>query len=288
MKRTLYLCQAKGLKVKVDGPSLWIEQKGSAGKRVPFQMIEHAVVLGNIVLETGVLTSLSEFNIPVTIFSKKGTNATVMVCYDEKFPQYYHRQKVFYRSPQNKERFMNIVRHWRRRVQISALKRYSKTLLKRFKEQGLRDEAFKKIIRNETLLFHDRYNMVFGIVRGLLCQLILTELKKARLDPAIGVIHRRHPHALVQDIAYMLEAEVHVQSLQFFKSRSHEPLITDLGVTSEGMHDIALRFENRRMAIYELVNQVIDTIVEAIFELEAKGQIRRERNDNENSLSCML
>jgi hypothetical protein len=211
-----------------------------------------------------------------------------MVCYDEKLPPYYHRQKVFYRSPRNRERFLNIVRHWRRRVQVSALKRFSKTLFKSYKQQGLKDEAFKKIIRNETLLYYDRYSMVYSIVRGLLCQLILTELKKARLDPAIGVIHRRHPHALVQDIAYMLDAEVHVQALQFFRTKTLESLITSIGVTSEGMHNIALRFENRKMVIRDLINQVIDSIIEAIIELEAKAEIKNQgiRRD-ENSLSCL-
>ncbi|RMG69108.1 MAG: hypothetical protein D6710_09305, partial [Nitrospirae bacterium] len=217
------------------------------------------------------------------------TNATVMVCYDEKLPPYYHRQKVFYRSPRNRERFLNIVRHWRRRVQISALKRYSKALLKKFKEQGLKDETFKKIIRNETLLYQDRYSMVYSIVRGLLCQMIITEVKKARLDPSLGVVHRRHPHALVQDIAYMLDAEVHVQAMQFFRAKTLEPLITSIGVTSEGMHNIALRFENRKMAIYELINQVIDSIIEAIIELEAKAEIKKQRTEkDEKPLSCML
>ncbi len=287
MKRTLYLCQTKGMKVRVDGPSLWIEQKGRAGRRVPFQMIEHAVILGNIAIQTDVLTSLSELGIPVSIFSKKGENVTMVLCYDEKIPPYYHKQKVFYRSPENRERFMNIVRHWRRKTQIAALKRYSKELFKKFKQDGLKDEAFKKIIKHETLFYGDRYSMVYGIVRGLFCQMILTEVKKARFDPSLGIVHRRHPHALVQDIAYMLDAEVHLQTMQFFRSSAREPLITSIGITTDGMRDIALRFENRRLALNALVNQVIDSIVEAIIELEAKAELKRSNRD-ESPLSCML
>ncbi len=289
MKRTLYLCQSRGLKVKVDGPSLWIEQKGSSGRRVPFQMIEHTVILGNIAIQTDVLTALSELGIPVSLFSKKGENVTMVVCYDEKIPPYYHRQKVFYRQPKNRERFMNIVRHWRRRTQQSTLKRYSKTLLVKFRQEGLKDDAFSRIIKHETLLYGDRYSMVYTIVRGLLCQMVLSELKKARLDPSLGVIHRRHPHGLVQDIAYMLDAEVHLQAMQFFRSGSKEPLITSIGITTEGMRDIALRFENRRLALKALVNQVIDSIIEAIIELEAKAEIQKHRsNDDERALSYLL
>lgn len=276
MKRTLYLCQSRGLSVRVDGPSLWITLDGSAGRRVPFQMIEHAVILGNINIETNVLSSLSELNIPVTIFSKTGENATMLVCYNEKIPPYYHKQKLFYRQPHGKARYMNIVKHWRRRTELYALKRYSKTLFEKARAEGYNHNTFHKILKRETLFFQDRYKMVYSLVRGLLCQLILTEVKRARLDPSLGVIYRNHPHGLVVDIAYMLDPETHLQSLRFFKKKTDEMLITNIGVTSDGMRDIALRFENRRAAVTELVRRVIGSMIEAIRDLEATLVIRKK------------
>ncbi|RMG05276.1 MAG: hypothetical protein D6726_01580 [Nitrospirae bacterium] len=289
MRRTLYLCQSRGIQVRVDGPSLWITQEGVAGRRVPFQMVEHAVILGNINLETDVLSTLSEHNIPVTIFSRKGENTTMLVCYNEKFPPYYHKQKLFYRQPHGKNRYLNIVKHWRRKTEIYALKRYSKKLFEKAKNENFKDGTFQKIIKSETLFLQDRYKMVYRLVRGLLCQLILTQVRRAQLDPSLGVIFRHHPHGLVLDIAYMLDPEVHLQTLRFFNKKGDEILITNIGVTSEGMRDIALRFENRRASITELVRRVIGSIIEGIRDLEAKAEIRRTRRGvNERALPYML
>lgn len=288
MKRTLYLCEAKGLTVKIDGPSLWIEQKGRAGKRVPMQMIDRVIIVGNLRLDTAVLSHLSAENVPVTIFTKNGKTISMLVGYDDSFPRYYHRQKVFYMSPLNEDRFRNITRHWRRKTQVSALKRFSRDLYEEFIENKLKDSAFDRIIEFETLFYRDRYRMVYKIVHGMFCQLILGVVSTAGLDPACGVIHRRHPHALVHDIAYMLEAEIHIQALQFFRASSEETRITSIGVTTEGMRDIAQRFENRKRAIWVIINMIIDNIIEAIKELEARGRIRRRRRHHEDKLSFLL
>lgn len=288
MKRTLYLCEAKGMTVKVDGPSLWIEQKGRAGKRVPLQMIDRVIIVGNLRLDTAVLSHLSAENVPVTIFTKNGKTVSVLVGYDDSCPRYYHRQKVFYMSLFNQDRFRNMARHWRRKTQVSALKRFSKALYEVFKENNLKDSAFKRITEFETLLYKDRYSMVYKIVYGMFCQLILTVLTQAGLDPSCGVIHRRQPHGLVHDITYMLEAEIHIQALQFFRARAEETRITSIGVTTEGMRDIALRFENRKKAIWVMINMIIDNIIEAIKELEARGRLRRKRHYNEDKLPYLL
>lgn len=288
MKRTLYLCEAKGLTVKVDGPSLWIEQKGVAGKRVPFQMIERVMIVGNIRLDTDVLSHLASENVPVTIFTKNGKGISILVSYDDSYPCYYHRQKIFYMSPFNEERFKNIVRHWRRKTQVTALKRFSKNLYEEFRESKLKDSVFNRIIEFETFFYKDRYRMVYKIIHGMFCQLIFSIVSHSGLDPSSGVINRRHPQGLVFDIAYMLEAEIHIQALQFFRSKTEQIMITRMGITSEGMRDIALRFENRKRAIVRMINLIIDDIIEAIKELEARGRIRRKKKTYEDKLSCLL
>ncbi len=288
MKRTLYLYEAKGMTVRVDGPSLWIEQKGKAGKRVPLQMIDRVVIVGNLRVDTAVLSHLSAENLPVTIFTKNGKNISMLVSYDDSYPRYYHRQKVFYMSPLNEERFRNIVRHWRRRIQVSALKRFSDGLYETFRENNLKDRAFQRIIEFETLFYKDRYRMVYRIVYGMFCQLILSVLTQSGLDPSLGVIHRRHPHGLVHDIAYMLEAEVQILALQFFRARAAHTGITSIGVTTDGMRDIALRFENRKKAIWGITNMIIDNIIEAIKELEARARLMRRRPHHEDKLSFLL
>jgi CRISPR/Cas system-associated endonuclease Cas1 len=288
MKRTLYLCESKGLSIRRDGPSVWIEQAGVAGRRVPVQMLERVVIMGSVEINTLVLSLFSSWNIPVSIFTRKGDVVSVMVRYDESFPENYHRQKIFHRSEFNMERFRNITRYWRRETQKAALNRYSKRLYTVFRDNGYKETFFQKIIEHETIFLRERYQMVYRIVYGMFGQLILSVLRDAGLDPGIGVIHRRHPHGLVKDIAHMIEAEIHMQALQLFKTRAAGTKVSGIGVTSDGMRDIALRFENRRKAIVCLINRVVDNILEAMRDLEVRGRTRRRKRENETKVSCLL
>src|SRR6516165_10463249 len=72
MEKTLYLSENEKLRIKRDGPSLWVEQPNCAGQRVPARLVCRAVVLGNVTLDTASLTLLAQRGVPITLLDRNG------------------------------------------------------------------------------------------------------------------------------------------------------------------------------------------------------------------------
>ncbi len=290
MGRTLYLSECKGMKIQRDGPSLWVEMPGRAGRRVPITLIERVVIIGKVNLDSLIITLFAEHEIPVTFFNRRGEEMAVLYSYNHRYAEHYHRQKIFFLSEYNIERFMNIIRAWRRKLQLNAIGRISKRLKIEYSLKGLRESDYKKIIKFATLLYGKEYEFVHNIVSGLFREMIISRLTRAGLDPHLGVLHRRRNFGLALDICHMLGPEEDIQSIQFFKASKGKQYVTPLGVTSDGMKDIVLRFENRLKTIISITEQIIDDIFEAMRELEAKAniKIKPKERQSESQLSCLL
>lgn len=290
MGRTLYLSEHKGLRIQRDGPSLWIEMPGKAGRRVPVALIERVVVIGKVNLDSLIITLFAEYEIPVTFFNRRGEEMAVTIAYNHRFAEHYHRQKIFFLSEHNTERFMNILRSWRRRLQLDVIRRLSRRLAEEYEEKGLRERDYQKFVRFATLLYGKEYHYVQNIVSGLFREMIIPRLQKAGLDPHLGVLHRRRNFGLALDICHMLGAEEDMQSIQFFKKSKGRTLVTGTGVTSEGMRDIVIRFENRLKTMVNITERIIDDIFEAMRELETEANIRIPDRDmrDEDELPCLL
>ncbi len=94
--------------------------------------------------------------------------------------------------------------------------------------------------------------------------MIVEKLMNNGLDPHLGVINRRHNFGLALDICYIMGGLSDLQTLQFFSSCRERNLIEKTDdhwiVTDEGIKDIVHRFENKRMALLEKVENIIDEI----------------------------
>jgi CRISPR/Cas system-associated endonuclease Cas1 len=272
--RTLYLGEHRGMKVTRDGPSLWIRIPGQAGHRVPVRLIERVVIVGRVEIDSSVLTLFAKHDIPVFLFNNRGEEMAVAVSLEHKRPKYFHRQRIFLASGENKERYMNLLRSWRRRLQLYVIKRISKKrLVERFAVQGLKEHEYKGLVNSVARRYGNRFNCVHRVVKGLFKEMVISRIQKAGLDPDLGVLYKGRRFGLVLDLCYVLEPEQDLQTFMMMKSIYLNRFVNHQGVTSEGMRDIVLRFENRLAFSTIITDRIIRNIIEAMYELETEGCI---------------
>jgi CRISPR/Cas system-associated endonuclease Cas1 len=72
MEKTLYLSEKQTLRIRCDGPSLWVEQANCAGQRVPARLVRRAIVVGNVTLDSGTLTLLAQRGVPIALLDRRG------------------------------------------------------------------------------------------------------------------------------------------------------------------------------------------------------------------------
>lgn len=269
MRRTLYLSETEGLTALRDGPSVWVTRTGSAGQRVPVGLVNRVVIIGNIRLDSGVITLFAENDIPVVFISRSGEEEAVVVPYNHRLSRHYNEQKVFLKEPWNTERYKRWAETKRMVIHVDVLKRLFKGMTRRLR-YGLGEGNYQKLI---SVLKPDeeRWVVVNSIVNNLFRGLIIGRLKSADLDLHTGVIHRRHNFGLVLDICYVMGGESDIQSVQFFKSSGSDAFIEKnnggWAVTEAGMKNIIHRFENRREALSILINGIVDELFELMREL---------------------
>lgn len=271
MERTLYLNENKALKVIRDGPSVWVKEEGKAGSRVPARLIGRVVIIGNVKIESGVITLFTDRNIPVTFINYRGESVAVALPYNDKLPRHYEDQKIFLKNEQNILRFKNWLESRRKEIQLNVVKRLSKRILFKFTRFGFREKDYRNIINQFRKCSLEQWQVVTVIISNLLREMIIGSLIRADLDPHMGVLHRRHNFSLALDLCYILEAEIDIQSLQFLKQKiENERLIKENKnwcVSKEGMRDIIHRFENRKNQLTNITEQLIDDIFEMMREL---------------------
>jgi len=276
MDRTLYLSERPGLTVLRDGPSIFIKQKGCADRRVPVRLIGRVVIIGNLKMEAGVITLFTKNNVPVLTIDKQSESAAVTVPLNDKVPFYYHNQRVFLETEGNVNRFMTWLYSKKRIVQLCAIKRLSKGAASKFMRGGFKEQDYHRFIRRKITSSEGQWKTVRGTIENLLLELVIARLLQAGLDPNIGVLNRRRNIGFALDLVNILGAEANVQCIQFFK-RNREDFMEFTGdkwlISSEGMKNVVHRFENRRQAVTNFVEKLIDELFELMRELSYEVEL---------------
>ncbi|MCX7794691.1 MAG: CRISPR-associated endonuclease Cas1 [Thermodesulfovibrionales bacterium] len=269
MERSLYINDnLKGLTVLRDGPSVWIKDRFTAGRRIPARLISRVVIIGNVRIDAQAITLFAENNIPVIFMQRNGQEVAVTIPYNHKLAAHYEEQKILLQSDKNIEKYTNWAKTKRMTIQLKVLNRLFKNRAFRFyNEIG---EGNYQLIINRLKPSEEKWNVLNEIITNILRGLIIERLIKADLDPHTGVIHRRHNFGLALDICYIMGAEIDIQALQFFRSGTENFLVKKSSgweVNSQGMQNILHRFENRRDVLTRTVEEIIDEIFELIREL---------------------
>lgn len=273
MEKTLYLNENTTLDVIRDGPSIVVKEDGKSGRRIPARLIQRVIIIGNIKLETSLITLFTQNNIPITFLDKRGNQIAVTLPYKYHLPGYYQAQKIFLESDYTIRRFMTFLKAHRQRIQIDVLKRLLKRQIpERYITVGLKEEEYQQVVDNFTSLHRGEFQKIRNTVSAIFLEMIISSLIASDLDPHIGVLHRRRDFGLALDVCHILDAEIDIQSIQFFRGKKVSDHRTQKGTSSGDMREVVVRFENRKECMVSLIERIIDSIFELIRELRISGE----------------
>jgi CRISPR/Cas system-associated endonuclease Cas1 len=276
MEKTLYLNENTTLSVIRDGPSIVVKEEGKSGKRVPARIIQRVVIIGNIKLETSLITLFTQNNVPVTFFDKKGNQVAVTLPYKQHLPGHYKAQRIFFESDYNSKRFMTFLRAYRQRVQIDVLKRLLKGRMPdSYVSVGLKEEDYQQVMDSIILPYRERFQYIRNTVSAVFTEMVTSKLISSDLDPHMGVMHRRRDFGLALDLCHILGPEMDIQSIQYFSGKKGPCHRTKKEVSSEDIKAIVVRFENRKEALIFMTEHIIDGIFELIRELRISGEFNQ-------------
>lgn len=271
MSRTLYINQTSKPVIFRDGPSIWVEEEGKAGRRIPARLVGRVIIIGNVKLDSGTITLFAENNTPITFMNNRTDETAVVLPYNHRLPDHYKEQKVFLDSKENIEHFEQWANSKRALLQMALLRRFLPKLMPRFETIGFGEGNYQEILKTLRKVGERKWLAANGIINNIFRNTIVEHLIKSGLDPHLGVLHRRHNFGLALDICYIMGGMSDLQTLQFFHTcKDHNFFEKDREnwfVTDEGMRNIIHRFENRRAAVQEKVENILDELFDLIREL---------------------
>lgn len=270
MGRTLYLSENKGVRVMQDGPSVWVKWMDNSGQRIPVRLVSRVVIIGNVKIDSGAITLFTENDVPVVFMNHSGGEVAVAIPYNHRLAKHYEEQKVFLETPENSGRYRKWAETKRMVIQVDVLKRLFRKIDYEIRF-GVGEGNYQELLASLKPSDEDRWLTVSGVIANLFRGIIIECLIKADLDPHIGVLHRRHTFGLALDLCYVMGGESDLQGLQFFRSPFVELYMKrrdgQWRLTETGMKNIIQRFENRRAALTNMVEMVIDELFELMREL---------------------
>lgn len=255
------------MKVRRDGPSLWIREEGKAGRRVPARLVSRVVILGNLRLDTAVLMLFAEHEVPIMFLSPSGEAKACLMPAETASESLKERQRLIAED----DLFLQRAEQWlismRKSIRLGVLRALAPSLAREYECLGFRDGDYDMALRAFLPCDQRLVAPVSSTIAGLLHELIVRQVVDAGLDPHCGIMHRRMNFGLCKDFLYVLDAEIDRQTVRFFQTKRCSPLNDPSkkpgNVTSWAGRAIIHRFENRRPQ----VACTIDTLLDGYFRL---------------------
>ncbi|NOZ67655.1 MAG: hypothetical protein GXP46_00060 [Deferribacteres bacterium] len=271
MGRTLYISQTNKPVIERDGPSIWVREEGRAGRRIPARLVDRVVVIGNVRLDSGMITLFADNNTPITFLNTRAEETAVVLPYNHRLPDHYREQRALLQSDRTIRHFRRWASARRALFQLNFIRKYVPRLAPRLSVEGFGEGNYQEILRRVRKVKERKWHAVNVIVTALFRNMIMHGLVDSGLDPHPGVIHRRHNFGFALDICYVMGGESDIQTMQFFRSSNPGELIKDEDgqpvVTAVGIRNIVHRFENKRRDTQEKLNSTIDEIFELMREI---------------------
>ena len=272
MERTLYLNENNGITVKIDGPSLWIKERHRAGRRVPVRLIGQVIIAGNIKMESGIVTLLSERGVPVVFLSRGRGVTTTALAVNSTYSATRNKVLRLARSEKGQLRVKEWLCSTRHNLRLSLLKKLFPAEAWKINEKGMKDKDIDRLL--DSALSHvaerEKIAIITATLEGLFHECMLKRIMDFELDPHTGFIHLHQDFAFVKDLCYALEAERDYQLIQFFRGSLYERYFYKekrcWTINSEGMKNIAVRFENLKKGVLRHIESLLDELFEILRE----------------------
>lgn len=270
MGRTLYLTEKENFKAFADGPSILINWSNKADQRIPLRLISRCVIVGNIQLESAVISILASHNIPIIFTNSSGYELAIALPYNHRLPKRWREQRVFLESKKNRDRFINWAKLKRLNLQLDTLKKlfpYRRNEFRRDIGEGNYQKTISLLKPKDEI----KWKVVKGFIENLFRTLIIEKIDQRGLNLHFGVIHRDDNFGLALDLGYILESLVDEQAIQFFRRRENyscfEKKESSLSLSKNGLKEIIHRFENKRGIIEEIIENILDEYFQLMREL---------------------
>lgn len=257
MERTLFLNERAGMRVRRDGPSLWIEQPGSAGRRVPVRLIRRVLIAGNVALDTESLTAFAERGVPITLVGRNGHPAAMVVsCASGLFVR-RGLQVGAMEHPSVRERVSAWLRAWERGRRLAVATSLDSVTAARWRRDGVRTMDYEQWVERLGRLLGAafRQRRFFHAAVGTL---ILDRITELGWDPHVGAIHRGEPLGFAKDCAMATRADADRLWLEQGRLAQH----TEASLS----RDVAEYFERHRPRLARLLDRLFDQYAELLQE----------------------
>ena len=263
LDRTLYLTEKKGLIVKRDGPSVWIQEDGSAGRRIPARFINMVVVIGNIMMDTGVVSLFSEKNVPIMFMNVRCEEVAVTAPSQTKLEGRLNLQKRILEKQGGEQAYGAWARSKRRKTAFLTRSYYAE------RKEGLFAMAWRDIAEMEQTINYAReqhrlvFNTAFHIIDELAREMIISMLGKTRLNPDAGILSRNVQFGFAKDISFMISPEIEVQAAAFaFSARQEHFSVNNersCVLSRKGMKKIVETFEENKIVLGKYIEDILSS-----------------------------
>jgi len=270
MGRTLYLTENDKFRAVADGPSIWIDWENKAGRRIPLRLISRCIIVGNILVESNLISILAVNNIPIVLTDLSGHELATILPYNHRLPKHFREQRIFLETKKNRERFINWAKVKRMTLQIKLIKKIFPKKAGRF-AMGIGEEDYQFLISSFKQRSYAKWDIIKGFIVNLFRSLIIEHLIRSNLNLDLGIIHRYHNFGLVLDFCYILEPQIDEQCIQFFKVLNNlsffERKEREWRVNKDGIKGIIQRFENKKEENANIIANTLDEFFQLMREL---------------------
>ncbi|HWP57515.1 MAG TPA: CRISPR-associated endonuclease Cas1 [Candidatus Acidoferrales bacterium] len=257
MEKTLYLAENQNLRVRSDGPSLWIEQERRAGRRVPARLVSRMIVVGNVALDTGALTLLARRGVPITLLDRKGEPVAIVLGTEDGAVQRRARQAALQEERESRRRIANWLDAWERGRQLRLLRQVDPSRSLLWRRTGFRRSDYEEWVlaasRARGQQLHAR-----AFLRGALQELIAAEIIAAGWNPHAGARNGATPLGLVKEFALALQADVDAIWLSL--------ALPERGNARACTRALAAQFESARPRLEALVRLMLEQYARMLWE----------------------
>jgi CRISPR/Cas system-associated endonuclease Cas1 len=264
MGRTLYLSDSRNaMTVRRDGPSVWIRKNGQAGQRVPLRLVGRVVVIGEVWLDSAAVTLFSEAGVPVLFMNREGDEIAITTGFNMKSPVLSDSQRIFLSTPENRKYFLL----WMERTRLAVERITIKRMYRYFDDsirQGITDADYNEVVEYLKPKDEKKWKVIYNFTFGLFRVVVVEELMRAGLDPHVGILYRHFNYGLALDICRIINSEVEIQTIQYFRSSVIRPNRKEKYarqlLDGNDIRNIVHRFENRREAVRGMISGIIEDL----------------------------
>ena len=266
MDRTLYLTEKRGLLIKRDGPSIWIKEKGKSGRRIPARLINMVFVVGNIKIDSGVITLFTENNTPVTFMNNKGEMLGVAMPNKKNHSFYAERQKLLCSTTDLIEEYTVWLKSMKKRLQLNALKQMAYPVAVVYMNKGFRERDYNCIIDTMKKDKESQWDATRRIVINIIEEMIIDALISIGLDPHEGVVNVASNFSFAKDICDAMAPVADLQSFRFLKSARPYHFIVDTEnncvLSRDGLKKVIFEFENCKYEFKSSIIMIINSFLD--------------------------